>query len=186
MNKITSKTIRIMAFFRWTALLTVLFLFPAFTACNTTGIAGNKTNGTNSSVESLQNTIPPAERIVSEEKINLGNDYISSFVKVVEERELLQMDTYISYPSGSVDVTLKYATGHRDQAQAIRDAEQYIAFLTKSEGFVCSNPQGQTIPGGYIMYELGKDSVDQGMKISLNIYIDPESHLISIGKAPAQ
>ncbi|MCL1853361.1 MAG: hypothetical protein FWF88_10095 [Peptococcaceae bacterium] len=166
--------------------MTVIFLFPAFAACNTTGIAENKINGANSSVESLQISIPSAERIVSEEKINLGNDYITTFVKVVEERELLQMDTYTSYPSGSVDVTLKYATGYRDQAQAIKDAEKYITFLTETEGFVCSNPQGQTIPGGYIMYELGKDSVDQGMKISLSIYIDPESHLISIGKAPAQ
>jgi hypothetical protein len=183
----------------WLTLLLVLCLVPALTSCvSASGTAGEQNNGlsavphnntsedSNTATTALQNNIPSPEHVFSEGIINMGNDRIPSIVKTAGERELLQMDTFSSYPIGSVEVTLKYATKTTDLTQANKDAQEYIQFLTDSEGFTLTNPSGEIIPGGYTLYKLGKNSIDPGKVISVSIYIGAESHLIMVAKNPSQ
>jgi hypothetical protein len=117
----------------------------------------------------------------------MGNDKIPSVKLVLGEVRKVKSLHY-SYKNNYSARTIGYSTDPGDQAQAAGDMEKYVRYLRENEGFVLSKSgeSHQSVDGGPfirgVQMTLVKNSVDDGMSITLDIDYNAKGYKLQLTK----
>jgi hypothetical protein len=124
---------------------------------------------------------PSGDNVTADaEYYTLGNDRITSITKVVGQRNVVRSGAIRD--SGVTTMTVVYSTDPADPTQAGNDVAKYFQYLLDNDDFLALKSFEDLPYEGGVEMSFGKDSVDNGQIIILDIDYDVKGYTLKFQK----